>query len=53
MIRTREGFAVPLPSGDGRISVLFGVDTKYSMDLERTTCQYEAEHFTARFERVN
>jgi hypothetical protein len=52
VIRTREGFAVPLPTGDGGMSVLFGANTKYSIDLERTTGEYDAEHYTARFERV-
>lgn len=52
VIRTREGFAVPLPAGDGRVSVLFGANTKYSIDLKRTTGEFDAEHYTARFERV-
>lgn len=52
VIRTREGFVVPLPTGDGGFSVLFGANTKYSIDLKRTAGEYEAEHFTARFERV-
>jgi hypothetical protein len=52
VIRTREGFAVPLPTGEGGVSVLFGANTKYSIELKRTAGEYEAEHYTARFERA-
>jgi hypothetical protein len=52
VIRTREGFAVPLPTGEGGVSVLFGANTRYSIDLKRTTGEYESEHYTARFEQV-
>lgn len=52
VIRTRDGFAIPLPTGTGGVSILFGANTKYSIDLRRTRGELEAQHYTGRFEHV-